>query len=100
MKKYIYALKAYAKYKYLTVINERQVIGASVQISDWYDDGTTTVYVSFSEDPVDGLFDDYGIADDEIFYYYKDIKEVVRTAIAGHEDGWRIKEIDFYTLNP
>lgn len=98
MKKYIYALKAYAKYKYLTVVNEKVVTGATARITGWDDDEDSFMYVSFSKDPVDGYFDDFGVADDEVFHYFDGIREVVHTILAGNEDGWRITEIDYYTL--
>lgn len=36
------------------------------------------------------LWDSFGVADDEIFYYFTNKRELLKTIIQDHHDGWRI----------
>ena len=38
------------------------------------------------------LWDSFGVADDEIFYYFTNKRELLKTIIQNHHDGWRILE--------
>ena len=50
-----------------------------------------SVYCSLSkEPPYEGLFDDYGIPDDEIFHYFSSVKDVLKHCASTHDEGWRI----------
>ena len=58
-----------------------------------FPEGRSFLYLSFSADPEDSsYFDDYGIPDDEIFYYLDKWTELIKYAWTEHPYGWRISE--------
>jgi|Laugresbdmm110sd_1035091.scaffolds.fasta_scaffold09548_2 hypothetical protein len=36
------------------------------------------------------LWDTFGVADDEVFYYFTNKRELLKTIIQDHHDGWKI----------
>jgi hypothetical protein len=47
-------------------------------------------YLSFSKDPVYLQWDDFGVLDDDVFYYLDGIKEALSFVWNTHNDGWQI----------
>jgi len=66
----------------------------------WDDENETLdYYASFAPDPAgEGEFDEYGVADDEIFFYFKDIKEAIRSLFRNGE-GWTSDSVGLVFLD-
>jgi len=64
------------------------LVGMDAKIQ--WDDFEKNYYLSFSKDPVYLRFDDFGVQDDDIFYYLDGIKEAISIIWNDHEDGWQI----------
>jgi hypothetical protein len=47
-------------------------------------------YLSFSKDPVDFRWDEFGALDDDVFYYLDGLKEAISFTWNRHSDGWQI----------
>jgi hypothetical protein len=54
-------------------------------------------YLSFSKDPVDFRWDEYGVLDDDVFYYLDGLKEAISFTWKEHCDGWQIVAADLVT---
>jgi hypothetical protein len=78
-------LKDYLK----NVIAEEGVLVGMDATIQWYE-REYSYYLSFSKDPVYLRFDDFGVQDDDIFYYLDGIKEAISIIWNDHEDGWQI----------
>jgi hypothetical protein len=80
-------LKDYLK----NVIAEEGVLVGIDALVQWDDDSDTrTYYLSFSKDPVYLQWDDFGVQDDDVFYYLDGIKEAISVIWNTHDDGWQI----------
>jgi hypothetical protein len=80
-------LKEYLK----NVIAEEGVLVGMDALVQW-DDGSDVrnYYLSFSADPVYLQWDDFGVLDDDVFYYLDGIKEALSVVWNPHDDGWQI----------
>lgn len=70
------------------------ICGAFVNLK-WFDEPKAMIsgyYISFSIDPAesDDLFDDYGYADDDVFYYMESVGRLINLTWRQHTDGWRV----------
>jgi hypothetical protein len=80
--------------------NERTLIGADCLIQWEDEDEPYHCYLSFSSDPVDKSFDDYGALDSDVFYYCEGIKELLSGMWKGHSDGWRMQRATLVYATP
>jgi hypothetical protein len=81
-------------------MTKEEIIGVWVNIV-WQEDFTgehQSVYLSFSDDPVEGECDSFGVQDSEVFYYLNaHEQELLGTALAENaeaisfNDEWRIQ---------
>ena len=78
--------------QYITevVIGKKILVGMDAQIH-WSEEGELLhYYLSFSKDPVYLQWDDFGVLDDDVFYYLDGIKEAFSFTWKQHSDGWII----------
>lgn len=74
------------------VIGKKILVGMDAQI-DWSADGNLELYnyyLSFSKDPVYLQWDEFGVLDDDVFYYLDGFKEAISYVWKRHSDGWII----------
>lgn len=97
MKKYTLAIRMLISFVKNVMIGKRQLIGADLQI--YWDDvrpiELLDYYASFSkvDESEDFDFDEFGIPDDEIFYYFKNFSELIAFIINGENyDNWVITD--------
>ena len=70
---------------------EKTLVGADCVIHWEEDEESQNYYISFSSDPVDESFDDYGVQDTDVFYYCDGVGELLSGMWKGHSDGWRME---------
>ena len=78
--------------QYITevIIGKKILVGLDAQIY-WAEEGTLLFYyLSFSKDPVESRWDDFGVLDDDVFYYLDGIKEAFKFIWNQNQDGWII----------
>jgi hypothetical protein len=78
--------------QYITevVIGKKIMVGMDAQIY-WAEEGELLhYYLSFSKDPVYLQWDDFGVLDDDVFYYLDGLKEAISCTWKPHSDGWII----------
>ena len=78
--------------QYITevIIGKKILVGMDAQVY-WAEEGSLLFYyLSFSKDPVESRWDDFGVLDDDVFYYLDGIKEAFRFIWKCNEDGWII----------
>lgn len=78
--------------QYITevVIGKKILVGMDAQIY-WAEEGELLFYyLSFSKDPVYLQWDDFGVLDDDVFYYLDGLKEAISYTWKRHSDGWII----------
>ena len=78
--------------QYITevVIGKKIMVGMDAQIY-WAEEGELLhYYLSFSKDPVYLQWDDFGVLDDDVFYYLDGLKEAISCTWKPHSDGWVI----------
>jgi hypothetical protein len=81
------------------VIGDQILVGLDAQVK-WHADDyqeLSNYYLSFSKDPVDFRWDEYGVLDDDVFYYLEGLKEAISFTWRGHCDGWQIVAADLVT---
>ena len=72
------------------VIGKKIMVGMDAQIY-WAEEGELLhYYLSFSKDPVYLQWDDFGVLDDDVFYYLDGLKEAISCTWKPHSDGWII----------
>jgi hypothetical protein len=72
------------------VIGKKIMVGMDAQIH-WAEEGELLhYYLSFSKDPVYLQWDDFGVLDDDVFYYLDGLKEAISCTWKPHSDGWII----------
>ena len=72
------------------VIGKKIMVGMDAQIY-WAEEGELLhYYLSFSKDPVYLQWDDFGVLDDDVFYYLDGLKEAIYCTWKPHSDGWII----------
>ena len=95
MKKYILAIRVLFSFVKNVMFGKQQLIGADIQI---YWDDTHPIelldyYASFSKVDDSEDFDEFGIPDDEIFFYFKNFSELLEFIIKGEShDNWSITD--------
>ncbi len=93
MKKIKITLGILADYIRYVLIGKRIMVGMGALVK-WSEPEVNpdpmNYYLSFSADPVEEEWDDYGVRDDEVFYYLDGVKEAIRFVWIEHEDGWQI----------
>jgi hypothetical protein len=105
MKKLMTLLRFTGAYFMAMKISVNQLAGAEMNVM-WFDEPNSAwneheefVYASFGVDPVEtSNFDEFGVPDDEIFYYFSGFMEVAGCIIRQHHDGWQIKDIRLVTV--
>ena len=80
--------------QYITevVIGNRIMVGMDAQVQ-WQANGyqeCNNYYLSFSKDPVYLRWDNFGVLDDDVFYYLDGIKEAISFTWKQNSDGWII----------
>jgi hypothetical protein len=81
------------------VIGDKILVGLDAQVQ-WHADDYKELnqyYLSFSKDPVYMQWDDYGVLDDDVFYYLEGLKEAIFFTWNRHCDGWQIVAADLVT---
>jgi hypothetical protein len=98
MKKYTLAIRMLFSFIKNVMIGKRQLIGADMQVH-WTDMHhpieLLDYYASFSkvDESEDFDFDEFGIPDDEIFFYFKNFSELLQFIIKGEShDNWAIND--------
>jgi hypothetical protein len=83
-------------YAYLLIrfSKEKTLIGADCTILWSGDSEAHHYYLSFSSDPIEGQFDDYGALDSDVFYYCEGIGELLSGMWKGNSDGWRMEKAE------
>jgi hypothetical protein len=71
---------------------DKTLVGADCLIHWEGDSEPQHCYLSFSTDPIDEYFDDYGVLDSDVFYYCEGVSELLSGMWKGHADGWRMEE--------
>ena len=72
------------------IIGKKIMVGMDAQIY-WVDEGELLhYYLSFSKDPVYLQWDDFGVLDDDVFYYLDGLKEAISYTWKRNSDGWII----------
>lgn len=86
---------------YLAVVKQSGVlIGAHGRLVFVEDADVQSYYISFSPEPEpNAYFDDYGIADDEVFTYLGKWTDLIKHAWQDSDEGWRVtKAVLCYAL--
>ena len=81
------------------VIGDKILVGLDAQVQ-WHADDYQELnqyYLSFSKDPVYMQWDDYGVLDNDVFYYLEGRKEAISFTWKEHCDGWQIVAADLVT---
>jgi hypothetical protein len=68
------------------------LIGADCKTLLHDEEDEVTMYMSFAPSSVDKSFDQYGVADEDIFYYLSGIRELLSLMWNGHADGWTLTD--------
>jgi len=90
IRKTLITLKLLKDYMKNVIAEEGVLVGMDAQIY-WVDEGELLhYYLSFSKDPVHLQWDDFGVLDDDVFYYLDGIKEALSFVWNTHDDGWQI----------
>ena len=93
LKKIILTLTLLKDYVKNVVIGDGVLVGMDATVK-WdfpeHEPHTGMYYLSFSKDPIDSAWDDFGVQDDEIFYYLDGIKEALSSVWKENFDGWLI----------
>ena len=72
------------------VIGKKIMVGMDAQVY-WADEGELLhYYMSFSKDPVNLQWDNFGVLDDDVFYYLDGLKEAISFTWKQNSDGWII----------
>lgn len=72
------------------VIGKKIMVGMDAQIYWAEESELLHYYLSFSKDPVYLQWDDFGVLDDDVFYYLDGLKEAISYTWKRHSDGWII----------
>ena len=78
--------------QYITevIIGTKILVGMDAQVY-WAEEGSLLFYyLSFSKDPVESRWDDFGVLDDDVFYYLDGFKEAISYIWKRHSDSWII----------
>lgn len=81
------------------VVGDKILVGMDAQVQ-WNADDYKELnhyYLSFSKDPVDFRWDEFGVLDDDVFYYLEGLKEAISFTWKEHSDGWQIVAADLVT---
>ena len=81
------------------IIGKRIMVGMDAQVQ-WQANGyqeCNNYYLSFSKDPVYLRWDNFGVLDDDVFYYLDGLKEAISFTWREHCDGWRIVAANLVT---
>jgi hypothetical protein len=89
IRKALLTLRLLKDYLKNVIAEEGILVGMDAKIM-WDDSYTSDYYLSFSKDPVDLRWDDFGVQDSNIFHYLDGIKEALSVVWNPHDDGWQI----------
>jgi hypothetical protein len=86
---------------YHTATQGRILVGADVALK-WEEKASHHIYayVSFSAPPVGDELDDFGIDDDAVFRYLSGVRDIIRIAWQGSDEGWRIAYSELIYASP
>jgi hypothetical protein len=89
--KYILFLRLAYSFFVNVVVKKKVITGADIRVKWFNEEDPRDYYASFGVEPLnDEGFDSFGYPDDEIFYYFADIKELLRYIFVESHDGWTI----------